>query len=80
MSLTSGTKRSRKGKNLVVGGGGGGWFSGDHFWNEAQQITITLLAILLVVCLLLIKATILIRKIKEFSCCLMTAVYDSCER
>nr|VDC86979.1 unnamed protein product [Brassica oleracea] len=48
MSLTSGTKRSRKGKNLVVGGGGGGWFSGDHFWNEAQQITITLLAILLV--------------------------------
>ncbi|KAG2333621.1 hypothetical protein Bca52824_004801 [Brassica carinata] len=47
-SLTSGTKRSRKGKNLVVGGGGGGWFSGDHFWNEAQQITITLLAILLV--------------------------------
>ncbi|CAF1698030.1 hypothetical protein HID58_050969 [Brassica napus] len=30
------------------GGGGGGWFSGDHFWNEAQQITITLLAILLV--------------------------------
>ncbi|KAF3510374.1 hypothetical protein F2Q69_00000849 [Brassica cretica] len=43
MSLTSGTKRSRKGKNLVVGGGGG-----DHFWNEAQQITITLLAILLV--------------------------------
>ncbi|RID73739.1 hypothetical protein BRARA_B00869 [Brassica rapa] len=30
------------------GGGGGGWFSGDHFWNEAQQITITLLAILFV--------------------------------
>ena len=34
------------------GGGGGGWFSGDHFWNEAQQITITLLAILFVVCVL----------------------------
>ncbi|CAH8390076.1 unnamed protein product [Eruca vesicaria subsp. sativa] len=30
------------------GGGGGGWFSGDHFWNEAQQITITLFAILFV--------------------------------
>ncbi|KAJ0238670.1 hypothetical protein HA466_0238450 [Hirschfeldia incana] len=30
------------------GGGGRGWFSGDHFWNEAQQITITLLAILFV--------------------------------
>ncbi|CAA7059063.1 unnamed protein product [Microthlaspi erraticum] len=29
-------------------GGGGGWFSGDHFWKEAQQITITLLAILVV--------------------------------
>ncbi|KAL0709798.1 hypothetical protein Bca4012_016776 [Brassica carinata] len=29
-------------------GGGGGWFSGDHFWNEAQQITITFLAILFV--------------------------------
>ncbi|CAH8370484.1 unnamed protein product [Eruca vesicaria subsp. sativa] len=29
-------------------GGRGGWFSGDHFWNEAQQITITLLAILFV--------------------------------
>ncbi|VVB17035.1 unnamed protein product [Arabis nemorensis] len=28
--------------------GGGGWFSGDHFWGEAQQIGITLLAILLV--------------------------------
>ena len=33
-------------------GGGGGWFSGDHFWKEAQQITITLLAILFVVCVL----------------------------
>ncbi|XP_010454316.1 PREDICTED: uncharacterized protein LOC104736087 [Camelina sativa] len=28
--------------------GGGGWFGGDHFWNEAQQIAITLLAILVV--------------------------------
>lgn len=37
--------------NAGNGGGGwfGGWFSGDHFWNEAQQITITLLAILFVV-------------------------------
>ncbi|KAJ4910802.1 Uncharacterized protein Rs2_05423 [Raphanus sativus] len=36
--------------NAGNGGGGwfGGWFSGDHFWNEAQQITITLLAILFV--------------------------------
>lgn len=39
--------------NAGNGGGGwfGGWFSGDHFWNEAQQITITLLAILFVVCI-----------------------------
>ncbi|CAN7114555.1 uncharacterized protein LOC103856426 [Brassica rapa] len=45
-------KREESGGNGGGGGGwfggGGGWFSGDHFWNEAQQITITLLAILFV--------------------------------
>lgn len=45
-------KREESGGNGGGGGGwfggGRGWFSGDHFWNEAQQITITLLAILLV--------------------------------
>lgn len=57
-------KREESGGNGGGGGGwfggGGGWFSGDHFWNEAQQITITLLAILFVVCLLLTNQTLLL--------------------
>lgn len=49
-------KREESGGGNGGGGwfGGRGWFGGDHFWGEAQQIGITLLAIILVVCFCLL--------------------------